>query len=158
MWGCSIIGISIRHQCEIDTPCCGTRHPLRLSKQACVLPPVWGARYLPCRSIGCVSYRPRHMLMLRCICHWQRGATQPRPLAPLPFSATGGGRVTPPHPSALRAATFSPRRRRWIVRLTFCSINRHLKLGESGDEFPGDGVNGALQFLLGILQVLPDGK
>ena len=62
---------------------------------ALLLPPVWGARYLPCRRCGCVSYRPRHTLMLRFICHWQRGATWPRPLARVAPPATGGAPLAP---------------------------------------------------------------
>ena len=62
---------------------------------ALLLPPVWGARYLPCRRCGCVSYRPRHTLMLRFICHWQRGATWPRPLARVAASAPGGASLAP---------------------------------------------------------------
>ena len=60
------------------------------------LPPVWGARYLPCRRCGFVSYRPRHTLLLRFICHRQRGATRPRPLARGAASATGGASLAPP--------------------------------------------------------------
>ena len=58
-------------------------------------PSVWGARYLPCRRSGCVSYRPRHTLMLCCICHRQRKATRPRPLARVAPPATGGAPLAP---------------------------------------------------------------
>ena len=57
--------------------------------------PVWGARYLPCRRGGCVSYRPQHTLMLRFICHWQRGAPWPLPLARVASSATGSAPLAP---------------------------------------------------------------
>ena len=84
---------------------------------ALLLPPVWGARYLPCRRCGCVSYRPRHTLMLRFICHWQRGATWPRPLVRLPPSATGSGRLTPRN-------------------LTCGSIQRHSKIRDTPMGYP----------------------
>ena len=44
---------------------------------------------------GCVSYRPRHTLILRSSCHRQRGATRPLPLAQVAFSATGSAPIAP---------------------------------------------------------------
>ena len=74
--------------------CCGARcSPCR--RCGCVAHRPFGVPDIFLAVKGCVSYRPRHTLRPRCICPRQRSGSWPLPLAQLPLSATGGGRLAP---------------------------------------------------------------
>ena len=84
--------IQLRHSRRAS--CCGARHLRRRRSAFLIFSSACGTQNF-LLAIRSRNFDHGACLPTRCFCHWQRSCAQPLPLARLPCSAPGGGRLAP---------------------------------------------------------------